>query len=133
VSVVYVDSSALLKRVVVEAESTALRELLRETAGAGHLLTASSIAWLEVWRSLRRAAASDVAGLTDAAFSGVAEFPLTNGLVVRARRVGDDHLRSLDALHLASAIGVQADVMVTYDERLAAASRLVGMTVRSPT
>ena len=132
-SVVYVDSSALLKRVVVEAESTALRELLREAAGAGHLLTASSIAWLEVWRSLRRAAAADVAGLTEAAFSGVAEFPLTNDLVVRARRVGDDHLRSLDALHLASAIGVQADVMVTYDERLAAASRLVGMTVNSPT
>lgn len=132
-SVVYLDSSALLKRVVIEAESTALRELLRETAGAGGLLTASSIAWLEVWRSLRRANASDVAGLTNSALSGIAEFRVTDDLLVRARRVGDDHLRSLDALHLASAIGVQADVMVTYDDRLAAASRLVGIDVKSPT
>jgi predicted nucleic acid-binding protein len=60
VTILYVDSSALLKRVVAEPESAAVRKLLSDRHQAGELLTASSVAWLEVWRSLRRAAVADV-------------------------------------------------------------------------
>lgn len=132
-TVLYVDSSALLKRVVVEPESPAVRALLREQHLAGDLLTASSLAWLEVWRSLRRAAVTDVEDGVAAALSGIAEFALDGAVLQRARRVGADELRSLDAIHLASAVAVGADAILTYDGRLAEAAAAVGLAVLAPT
>ena len=132
-TVLYVDASALLKRVVVEAESSAVRALLRERDLAGDLLTASSLAWLEVWRSLRRAAVADVGGFVAAALSGVAEYPLDEALLRRARIVGPKELRSLDAIHLASAIAVGADAILTYGLRLADAAAAVGLASLAPT
>ena len=128
----YVDSSALLKRVIIEAESSALRSLLRERDAAGDLLTASSLAWLEVWRSLRRAAVPDVETTAAAALSGIAEYPLNDATLLSARRVGSNSLRSLDAIHLASALAVAADSFVTYDDRLADAAASLGMAVLAP-
>lgn len=55
VTVIYADTSALLKRIVAEPESAAVRRLLAEQVAAGDVIAASSLAWLEVWRSLRRA------------------------------------------------------------------------------
>jgi uncharacterized protein len=132
-TVLYTDTSALLKRVVVEAESAAVRTLLSERHVAGDLLTSSSIAWLEVWRSLRRAAVADVESIAASALSGVAEFPLDDLLLRRACRVGADELRSLDAIHLASAIVVRADAILTYDLRLADAAAAAGLEVLAPT
>jgi predicted nucleic acid-binding protein len=132
-TVLYADASALLKRVVVEAESAAVRTLLSERHVAGDLLTSSSIAWLEVWRSLRRAAVADVESIAASALSGVAEFPLDDLLLRRACRVGADELRSLDAIHLASAIVVRADAILTYDLRLADAAAAAGLEVLAPT
>lgn len=128
----YVDSSALLKRVFVEAESPAIRALLRHTNGAGDLLTASSLAWLEVWRALRRSGAANVASLVGRAFAGIAEFPLSDSVLIEARRVGADGLRTLDAIHLSSAIAVGADCVVTYDERLAESVASAGIAVLAP-
>ncbi len=132
-TVLYVDTSALLKRVVVEAESPAVRALLRDRHVAGDLLTASSVAWLEVWRSLRRASVADVEDVITAALSGVAEYTLDDDVLRRARRVGSDELRSLDAIHLASAIAVGADAILTYDKRLAEAAAAVGLAALAPT
>jgi uncharacterized protein len=42
------------------------------------------------------------------------------------------HLRSADAIHLATALRVDARAMVVYDEELQAAARTAGMTVVSP-
>jgi hypothetical protein len=132
VTVLYADTSALLKRVVWEAESAAVSALLRDCDAAGDLITASSLAWVEVWRALRRAAVADVESTVNAALSGVAEFLLDDLVLLRARRVGTDELRSLDAIHLASAVAVGADVLLTYDDRLAAAAEAVGLSVLSP-
>ena len=132
-TVLYVDTSALLKRVVVEAESTAVRMVLSQRHVAGDLLTASSVAWLEVWRSLRRAAVVDVEAVAQAALSGIAELPLDDLLLRRACRVGAHELRSLDAIHLASAITARADAVLTYDKRLAEAAAAVGLAVLAPT
>ncbi len=128
----YVDSSALLKRVVLEAESSAVRFLLREADADGDLITASSLAWLEVWRSLRRAGVADLAATVNSALSGVAMFRLRDTVLIRARRVGYDELRSLDAIHLASALDVGADSILTYDERLAESAASVGLNVLAP-
>lgn len=131
-SILYVDTSALLKRVFVEAESDVVGALLLSRHVAGDLLTASSIAWLEVWRSLRRAGAADVDELASAALSGVAEFPLSDDVVMRAREVGNDELRSLDAIHLASALAVGADTLLTYDMRLADSAAATGLEILQP-
>lgn len=131
-TVVYVDPSALLKRVIVEAESPAVRRVLRDQDTEGALLTSSSLAWVEVWRSLRRAAVSDLAATAQGALAGVAEFPLTEAVLTRARRVGPGDLRSLDAIHLASAIAVGAGSVLTYDDRLATAARSIGLAVVAP-
>ena len=128
----YVDSSALLKRVVREAESSAVRSLLRAADADGDLLTASSVAWLEVWRSLRRAGVVDLAGTVNSALSGVAMFHLRDSVLVRARKVGYDELRSLDAIHLASALEIGADSILTYDDRLAESAAAVGLSVLAP-
>lgn len=128
----YVDSSALLKRVVVEAESAAVRSLLHDRDEAGDLLTSSALAWLEVWRALRRAGVGDLEATADAALSGIARFRLRDTVLVRARRVGDSTMRSLDAIHLASALAVDAESILTYDDRLADAAAAAGLEVLAP-
>lgn len=129
---VYTDSSALLKRVVIEAESDAVGALLRSRVADGDLLVSSSLAWLEVWRALRRAGLADIEAVAESALSGIAEFRLDDVVLRRARRVGQDQLRSLDAIHLAAALAVGADSLLTYDERLASSANAVGLEVLTP-
>ena len=129
---VYTDASALLKRVVIEPESGAVGALLRKLVADGDLLVSSSLAWLEVWRALRRAGLTDIEEVAESALSGIAEFPLDDVVLQRARRVGQDQLRSLDAIHLAAALAVGADSLLTYDERLASSANAVGLKVLAP-
>ncbi len=128
----YVDSSALLKRVFIEAESSAVRSLLRQSNAAGDLLTASSLAWLEVWLALRRSGIANVSSVVPRALAGIAEFPLSDSVLARARQAGGDALRTLDAVHLASAVAVGADTVLTYDERLAESAAAAGIAVLAP-
>jgi predicted nucleic acid-binding protein len=132
VTTVYVDSSALLKRVFIEVESSAVRTLLRDSNAAGDLLAASSLAWLEVWRALRRSGLASVASGVQRALAGIAEFPLSDEVLLSARRAGADGLRTLDAIHLASAIAVGADSVLTYDDRLAESVAAAGIGVLAP-
>jgi predicted nucleic acid-binding protein len=132
---VYLDSSAVLKRVLAEAESADLVAVLDKHHAEGHVLVSSSLAWIEVARALRslhRATLAEVADEVDAALSGVAEHPLVAEVVALARRVNPAVLRSLDAIHLASALLLDAAVVVTYDQRLAAACVDGGLAVASP-
>lgn len=131
----YADGSALIKRVIAEAESAALVDALDEHVRAGAFVVSSSLAWIEVARVLRvrhaRRRAHGAAEL-DAAMSGVAEHPITPEVVGLARRVDPDALRSLDAIHLATALLVDADLVLTYDVRLAEACELGGLPVTRP-
>lgn len=131
-TVIYADTSALLKRVVAEPESAVLRRTLARHVDAGDVIAASSLAWLEVWRSLRRATAGDLRAAAAAALSGVVEIPLTDDVMMRARAIGSDGLRSLDAVHLTSAVAVGATVMLSYDRRLTESAALLGFEVLSP-
>jgi predicted nucleic acid-binding protein len=96
------------------------------------LLTASSITWLEVWRSLRRAGTADVESQASKALSGIAEFPLSAVPLSRARSVGANELHPLDAIHLASAIAVGAEFLLTYHSRLADSASQAGLQIFSP-
>ncbi|WP_328524474.1 type II toxin-antitoxin system VapC family toxin [Kribbella sp. NBC_00359] len=129
---VYMDSSALIKRVIVEQESTDLVDFLDAHYQQADLLASSSLAWVEVSRAvLARAKAPATAGdLIDGAMSGIDERPMTAEVVSVARRI--EPLRSLDAIHLATAVLIDADLVVTYDDRLADACRRNSLAVASP-
>jgi uncharacterized protein len=132
---VYLDSSALIKRVLAEPESTALIEAVDLHQQNGALLLSSSLAWIEVARALRSrhlGRISRVAADVEAALSGVAEHPMVPEVVSLARRVTPDVLRSLDAIHLASALLVDADQVLTYDVRLGQACEANGLPVTAP-
>ena len=130
--VCYLDASALVKLATPEAETNALRAAL-DTYDAR---VTSRLAIVEVARALlRRGVAS--AALVDAvaeAFTGLAIMELDAATAESAARIGPATLRSLDAIHLASALamGTELKDMVTYDARLADAARAAGLEVVAP-
>ena len=133
---IYVDSSALLKRVLAEGESEALKASLRSQVEQGAALVTSSLAWVEVSQALRALVAgpssADIDHLSDLALSGILERRISSEVVALARRLQPAVLRSLDAIHLASAVLLDVDLIVAYDQRLAEAARHHGMRVSSP-
>lgn len=133
---VYIDSSALLKRTVDEGESEAVEDVLERHVDDEDVLVSSSLAWIEVSRALRsRLDGEDQEVINEAiedALSGIAERPVAADVVSLARRIAPNVLRSLDAIHLATAVLVDADVMITYDDRLAVAARHNDVTVSAP-
>jgi uncharacterized protein len=134
---VYLDGSALLKRVVAERDSVALLRTLRRYVDVEAALVSSSLAWIEVSRALKRASRVAPAPrpdrLTDLALSGVLEKPIGPEVVALARRVGPPVMRNLDAIHLATALLIDADVVVSYDDRLLAAAAHQALDTISPT
>lgn len=133
---VYVDSSALIKRSITEAESDAVEEVLGRHIDDEDALVSSSLALIEVSRALRGRLDGEghdvVNEAIEDALSGIAERPIAADVVSLARRIGPNVLASLDAIHLATAILVDADVVLTYDDRLAAAARHNELTVSAP-
>jgi predicted nucleic acid-binding protein len=131
---IYVDSSALIKRAIEEPESDALDETLEAHVADDDVLVASSLAWVEVTRTIRAVAQpeNDINDLIESALSGVAERPIAADVVSLARRISPESLRSLDAIHLATAVLLDADLIVTYDSRLEAAARYNGLAVAKP-
>jgi len=96
----------------------------------------STLAWIEISRALR--ARLDGQGqdvfteAIDDALAGVAERAITPDVVSLARRIEPNVLRSLDAIHLATAVLLDVDAVLTYDERLAMAARHNGLAVSAP-
>jgi predicted nucleic acid-binding protein len=131
---IYVDSSALIKRAIEERESDALDEVLERHVAANDVLVASSLAWVEVTRAIRATAdaGSDVSEIIETALSGVAERSMTEDVVSLSRRIDPRALRSLDAIHLATAVLLDTDLIITYDSRLEAAARHNGLAVAKP-
>lgn len=123
----YVDTSALLKRVFIEEESPQVLAILRERSAAGDLIASSELAWLEIARAISRAGVAGVDELLHAACTGIARQPLTPVVMQRARTIGPASLRSLDAIHLSAAISLGAVEMLTYDRRLAEAAESLGV------
>jgi len=74
----------------------------------------------------------DPAGLSREALSGVAESPISAEVVSLARRLDPPVLRSFDAVHLATAILVDADQVIACDDRLIAAAKRHGLPICRP-
>jgi uncharacterized protein len=127
--VAYLDSSAFVKTVVVEAES---RELERYLEQAGRLVS-SSLLEAEARRAALRVDPRHLA-LVERRLLGVSLVAVTTDILVAAGSLKPVGIRSLDAIHLATALslGGELDCVVTYDERMAAAAASLGLDVRTP-
>jgi predicted nucleic acid-binding protein len=124
----YLDTSALVKFVVRESESAALLRWART-----HSLASSDLARTELVRAVRRV---DPAAVTAAreVLASVHLIRLTPDVLDAAARLAPDTLRSLDAIHLSSALALGDDLesFVTYDDRQAEAAQLRGVVVYKP-
>lgn len=125
----YLDASALVKLVVEEAESPALNRWYVE---AERLVT-SRIGVVETIRASSRGPCDAVH--RDRILSDVEVLELDARLAAMAASLEPPILRTLDAIHLASAMTLmpELDAFVTYDDRLAEAARSVGLPVVRPT
>lgn len=123
----YLDTSAFLKLLVTESHSRHLRR-----AVTGRALWSSALLDVEAHRAARRLGlgSSHVA----AALEAVALIMPSDTTFARARDVGPETLRTLDALHLATALelGADLDAVVTYDARLASGCEQAGLAVLAP-
>ena len=126
---VYADSSALVKLLVHERETPALRRYL----GVGGLdLVTSAIARVEVRRAVTIADPSpDVPARLDRLLRGCVLLA-TDPVLGRAAQLASRHVRTLDAIHLASAESVEPHAVLVYDDRLSAAATARGLTVEQP-
>ena len=133
----YVDSSALVKRIADEQGSDELRSAFDTAALAGVRFVTSSLSRVEVGRAVRarldESAPSDVAAAGYEAFIGVSLAELTRPIVESARVIGPPVLRSLDAIHVATAVAAGVDELWTYDQRMADTAEGLGIRVRMPT
>ncbi|MDQ3148352.1 MAG: type II toxin-antitoxin system VapC family toxin [Chloroflexota bacterium] len=127
----YLDASALVKLATLESETAALREHLASYSQR----STSRLAMVEVPRALTRKG-TDGAGVEalHVVFEGIVVINLDEGIAAIAAALSPGSLRSLDAIHLASAIsiGQELDAFITYDIRLADAARAAGLTVVIP-
>lgn len=124
----YLDTSAVVKLLLVEKESRALRASL-----ADHDWAASALLRTELVRALRRVDPTVVPRALDLLALG-SLLVIDTHVLDTAARLSPPSLRSLDAIHLASALqlGDELTAFVAYDERLLSAASALGMPISSP-
>jgi predicted nucleic acid-binding protein len=128
--VIFLDSSAVVKLARREAETDALRNWL----GANPLpLVASALVRIETARALRHTEPSALPVLASV-LALLHQFPVSDSVLDAAGRLPDPGLRSLGAIHLATAAEhVEALVwFVVYDRRLARAAQTARLPVAAP-
>jgi uncharacterized protein len=119
----------LVKLVIEEPESAALDRHL----GRGQLLATSRIALVEVPRATAIANPTPEARReAERLLASCMLVDLTDALLRLAAGLASATIRTLDAIHLASALRIEADELLAYDRRLAAAAAEQGLAVASP-
>lgn len=126
----YVESSALLKLAVREPETPALEADLAARDG----LVSSRLAVVECRRAARRASHRRLLQTVDQILEAIYLIDVTPAILDDAAAADPPVLRSLDAIHLATALSIgdaQMEV-ITYDARFAEAARASGLVVVQP-
>lgn len=128
---IYLDTSALMKLVREEEETADLAGWLR--AQPEQSAITSELGRIELLRAARRAGAAAQAE-AHVVIGDVDLVPLDRTVQDLACDIGDPSLRTLDALHLASAVLMrdQLTAFVGYDERLLKAAKAAGLPVTTP-
>ncbi|MGH3512156.1 MAG: type II toxin-antitoxin system VapC family toxin [Pseudonocardiaceae bacterium] len=129
---IYLDTAALLKLIRREPESDTLADWL--DARASSTPVTSVLAEIELPRALRRTE-PDLVSSVPALFARIARYEIDELVRTTAAGYSAPDLRSLDAIHLATAhavFGGQLASFVSYDERLLGAAEALGLPVASP-
>jgi predicted nucleic acid-binding protein len=126
---VYLDSSALVKLVVLEPESRALRTYLRARPDR----VSCALARTEVLRAVRHIGPAAIAAARRVLRS-IDSIRLDDSLLDAAGMLEPIGLRSLDAVHLSAAqlLAPSLDALVTYDRRMADAATALGLPAVAP-
>lgn len=132
---IYLDSAAIVKLVHREAESDALDLWLAERLGQPRVT--SALAEVEVSRAILRIAPTSQPRIP-AVLGTIARFEIGPAVRGLAASYADGTLRSLDAIHLATAQVLAAELggspvtFVTYDKRLLNAASNAALPTASP-
>lgn len=125
----YLDTSAVAKLLVSEVESEALvaylDNLSEDDVPVSSALLETELRRIAVRLDLDQSAVTDLLTRID-----LVDPP--RSLFHEAGVLPGTHLRSLDALHLATSLRVGADTLVAYDSRLIEAARSLGLATLSP-
>jgi len=128
----YLDSSAIVKLVQRESESGALRRFLRQHRADGRVT--SSLARVEVVRAVAAGGAQATAHARRQ-LARIDQVNLDRPLLDSAATLPHTAvLRSLDAIHIASALtmGAELRAIITYDTRMTTAARAIGLVTEAP-
>lgn len=126
---VYLDPSAFLKLILDEPESTVLMRWLEGWPER----TSSRLLWLEAVRAIRRYRPDGFENLRRL-LSAIELVSVDDDILETAALLQPLTLRSLDAIHLATAmtLGDTLGMLVTYDRRMIDAAQTLGLPVASP-
>jgi predicted nucleic acid-binding protein len=129
---IYLDSAAVVKLVHAEPESPALRARLNERAETDW--TSSVLVEIESFRALARYAPEAVTRL-HLVLDQIELIDMSPRVRNLAQTVRPVTIRSLDAIHLGTAMTLRANLtsFVTYDKRLLEAATAAGLPTDSPT
>jgi len=127
---IYLDASAIVKLVVEERESPALRDALRDRPRR----VSSALALVEVQLAAARRSPAPPPGRVRTILAGVTLIPVDQPTLECAGGLGEYGLRALDAVHLATARSLSEDLetFIAYDQRLSAAARASGLSTEEP-
>ncbi|HPE13547.1 MAG: type II toxin-antitoxin system VapC family toxin [Actinobacteria bacterium] len=127
-SVWYLDTSVALKLLIEEAESPALAEAVDSEQPD---LVASWLLEAELRRAAQGLGMLGMAAISDF-LTGVSLYEMPGSSLREAGILPGETLRSLDALHLAAAVRVGVDLVLTHDERMAESAQQLRLRVLSP-
>jgi predicted nucleic acid-binding protein len=127
----YLDSSAIVKLVALEPESGALHDWVSRRGDA----VVSALAMVELQRAVRRLEdRSALKRRASTVLNRIALIQVDDAILHRAAHLETADLRSLDAIHLATALSIREhlEAFVVYDRRLGLAAESLGLKVTAP-
>lgn len=129
-SALYLDSSAFVKFAVEEPETAALRRFLADRASRR---VSSALLRTESLRAVRHLGADALATVREG-LRRVDLIGIDDRILDAAGTLEPRVLRALDAIHMATAqaVGDDLEVIVTYDDRMVEAARLLGLSTATP-